>query len=631
MSAGQRQLFPGSGLLIFVLCCSILYLAQEVLIPVALAALLALLLAPLVDRLCRARCPNIAAVLIAVGLVALFLMGGLWLVARELTAVIGDMPKYRDTILTRIHDFNGSRVGAIADSVSDLKKELSEAPAAKDPEASSAPKADQAKPRAAPGGHAEPIRIESGNDLNFRDYLGLAGTALHPFSLTAMVLLLATFMLVQREDLHDRFLILSGRIVGRHHQPVSIQAIDEALTTVSRYLWMQSGSNACMATLILIGLLSLGIHNAFLWGSLCFFLRFIPYVGIIIGAGVTFAFSIATAPDVGTPFLVLGLFAIVEICFSSLLEPIFFAHNTGISSLAILISALFWTWIWGIVGLFLSVPLTVCWVMIGRNFENFDFLDTLLSSRSQLPPEKLLYYRLLVMDPADYSETIDRHAHAQSFEKTFDEVMVPTICLAESELHAERITQERFDTMLVSLRLSMEERIDGQSCALERSPAAAGPSPGTQLPVQHGTVLSLAAHGELDQLASSMVSMALEIHGSGTITIPMATPHGLMERIAANHVHAVCISALGSQSTMRAIAWARVLRHQFPDLVIVIGHWNPSPVGSKRLERDKGRYRYEVVTSLKGAVLLLCPGEKPAPADAGLEPFGLRPPEAAPA
>ncbi len=415
------------------LSCSILYLAQEVLVPVTLAALVSLLLVPAVNRLCTARCPNIAAVLLAIGLLALFLMGGLWLLARELTVVIGDVPKYRDTIMARVHDLSGSRVGAIADSVSDLKKELSEAPAEKPHGAAQAPGAGSADKRTAQGGHAEPIRIEQGSDLHFHDYLSMVGTALHPFSLTAVVLLLATFMLIQRDDLHDRFLILSGRITGSHRLPVSIQAIDEALSTISRYLWMQSASNACVAAIIIIGLLCLGIPNAFLWGCLCFILRFIPYVGIIIAGGVTFAFSFATSPDIGIPIMVLGLFAIVEFCFSSVLEPIFFAHNTGISSLAILVSALFWTWIWGFVGLFLSVPLTVCWVMIGRNFDNFDFLDTLLSSRSYSPPEKLLYYRLLVMDPADFGEAVDARAHRCSFEETYDEVMVPIMCLAEAE------------------------------------------------------------------------------------------------------------------------------------------------------------------------------------------------------
>ncbi len=610
MSASRRRSIPGSGLLIFVLCCTILYLAQEVLIPIALAALLALLLLPAVNRLCRARCPNAASVLIAVSIVALLLLGGLWLVARELTGVLGDIPKYRDTITTRIHDFTGSRMGAIAGSVSDFKKELSDAQAATPPGKEN-PQTGSASAHLAPGNRSEPIRVEQSDELHFRDYLGMAGTALHPFSLTAVVLLLTTFILIQRDDLHDRFLILSGRIAGRHRLPVSMQAIDEALTTVSRYLWMQSASNACMAAIIMAGLLMLGVPNALLWGSLCFFLRFVPYVGILIGAGLIFAFSIATAPDVGTPFLVLLLFAVVEFLFSSVLEPIFFAHGTGISSLAILISALFWTWIWGLTGLFLSVPLTVCWVMIGRNFEDFDFLDTMLSSRAQLPPEKLLYHRLLVMDPTDYGDAIDEVTAGRSFEESYDQVMVPTVCLAEAELHADRISQERFDSMVVSLKLTMEELLDGQACTISKRHAVFGPSPGAGSSSQARVVLCLAAHGELDQLASSMLAMALEIHGSEAMTSATATPHGLIERIAADHVYAVCISVLSSHSTMRAIAWARVLRHQYPELVIVLGQWNTTSVGIKRRERARLRYRFEVVASLKEAVMLLSPAEIP--------------------
>ncbi len=180
-------------------------------------------------------------------------------------------------------------------------------------------------------------------------------------------------------------------------------------------------------------------------------------------------------------------------------------------------------------------------------------------------------------------------------------------------MDAGRITQERFDAMLVSIKLTMEERIDGQRRARDDRSAVCGPSSESAAPAQTGTIISLAAHGELDQLACSLVSLALDLHGSGTITLPVATPHGLVERIAAGTVQAVCISALGSQSTMRAIAWARVLRHRFPELAIVIGRWNQNAVGAKRLERDRMRYGYDVVTTLKEAVMRLSLADAPTP------------------
>jgi hypothetical protein len=449
--------------------------------------------------------------------------------------------------------------------------------------------------------------------MQFSDYLAMLGTVTHPFSMSAMILLLATFMLAQRDDLHDRFLIIAGRISGSRRLPVSSQAIDGAITTITRYLLMQSGSNACMAVVMGVGLGILGIPDAVLWGSMCFFMRFIPYIGIIIAAGITFLFSMATSPDLMTPFLALGLFAVVEFSLSSFLEPVFFSHSTGLSSLAILFSALFWTWIWGIPGLFLSIPLTSCCVMIGRNFDNLDFLEILLASRDHVSPSKRLFHQLLVSNPSEFSKVIDQHFKKGGVSEAFDGVLVPTMCLAEAALLAERITPERFASIQGSMQLSFEHIMSHAAVSPPAGRRIQGPTPPDEMHLEKPAVLCVPSYTELDDLSSRLVSQTLTSQGCMAKNSGLSPPSAIFQTIRDERITAVCICVLCSHSSNRALTWTRLLRQHFPDMVIVIGMWNEESNVHQHIAAAKDRYGMDVVTKIKDAAMLLSPAESPMP------------------
>jgi hypothetical protein len=346
-------------------------------------------------------------------------------------------------------------------------------------------------------------------------------------------------------------------------------------------------------------------------GSIAFVLRFIPYVGITIVAVLTFLFSFATTGEPATPFLVLGLFACLEFLLGGVIEPVFFSHTNGLSSIAILVAALFWTWLWGIAGLCLSIPLTVCWVMIGSNFDNFDFLDTLLSNRALLPPEKLLYHHLLIENASDFSEALDFQASARTFEEVFDDVLVPTMCLVESESQRGRIPQERFYAIILNLRLAAEELIDGIAPAAAARSVVQGPGTASATSRQPVRVLCVPAHGEMDDVACAMIAQLLATKGVQADKAPVNSAPEVEKLIVSSGAEAVCVCALSVDSTMRSIAWSRILRKRFPDLHIVVGLWNPKAEAHSRMEKAKARYRIEVATGLKEAVMLLAPAVEP--------------------
>lgn len=591
-----------SGLIIFMATCAVLYVAQEVLIPIVLATLLSLVLVPMVNFLQRRGMGNVLACLTVMSLVTVLIAGILWLLAAQLSVVAGDFPKYQANLKARLAAISASQVISIAGSVSrlnDAAAKPSGEPTEHPPETvvRTSPRPEPAVAAAAP---------PTDHQFKVADMIGVLSSALHPLAVGGMVVLLSIFMLINRADLHDRFLIVSGRVAGRGRLPLSWQAIDEAIGTISTYLYLQSASNACMAVAVFGGLLVLGVPHPLLWATLSFFLRFIPYIGMLIAGGMTILFSLAIADGLTTPLLITGMFTVLELLLASVLEPLFFGHRTGLSTLAILVSAAFWTWLWGTTGLFLSIPLTVCWVLIGRNFKNFDFLDTLLSNRARLPPEKLLYHRLLVMDSSEFASALEYHTQSLGIDEIYDRVLIPTLCLADAEFQSDRISPERFDFIVINLRLLIEELADRFSDQVAVPTSAVAPAVTTaESPARR--ILCVPSLGEMDELASGIVSHLLVARGADAHTLGAGTPAEVLQALANPSVSAVCLCALSDQGALRAIAWSRIIRGRFPDLTIVIAALNPTHKTHARIEKATERYRLQLAYTLQDAIARLWP------------------------
>jgi predicted PurR-regulated permease PerM len=196
-----------------------------------------------------------------------------------------------------------------------------------------------------------------------------------------VVVLFSIFMLIQREDLFQRLLTLSGSMAWRGRETLTAQALSDIAARISRYLLMQSLLNFTTGVLVACALAALGLPNALLWGFLAALLRYVPYLGMIIAIGLISLFALGTSPDWGLPLTVLAALLAIEALISGVAEPLCYGHGTGLSSLAILVAATFWTWLWGPIGLFMSVPMTVCLTVVGRYVPSLDFLHTLLSDR----------------------------------------------------------------------------------------------------------------------------------------------------------------------------------------------------------------------------------------------------------
>src|SRR5665213_2272706 len=363
-----------------------LYLGREVLIPITLAILLSFLLAPVVELLGRARLGRVPAVLIAVLMALGVLTGFGGVIGSQLAQLAGEIPQYSVTIEQKVDTVRAYTIGRLDRFVGSLghRAELlgvSRNSAGAHPSAGSSPAGGT--PQSAPGAATAP-----GASL-----LALAerylSTALLPLATVGIVFVVAIFILLQRQDLRDRLIRLFG-------------ATDLHRTTAARrlrkYFLTQLGINATFGLVIGIGLYFIGVPNPVLWGMLSALLRFVPYIGSFIAAGLPIALAAAVDPGWSMAIWTAALYPVIELLVGQAVEPMMYGHGTGLSPLAVVVAAIFWSWLWGPIGLILSMPLTLCLVVLGRHVERLEFLEVLLGDRPALTPVESFYQRILAGD-----------------------------------------------------------------------------------------------------------------------------------------------------------------------------------------------------------------------------------------
>lgn len=415
--------------LILVCIIALVWAAKEVLYPIVLACLLALLVVPVVRALERARIPRFLASAGTV-LVSSMIIGGLaGFVLNQLTGILQDMPKYEQNIHRRMDEFRGSGSGllhATGSTLDALRHEItleasrsSETPAkpdkqdkpnqvdkqsdpdkpseqnkvseqdkptGQDKSASQDKPAGQDKPNAQDKPREQekppvPVAIVPSTQSSVADAVGVVLAILSPVLTVGMIVLFAIFMLTQRDDLHERLLAVGHRMARKDGSALTAEALDEATTRISRYLFMQSLANLSTGVCVAIALWLIGVPHPFFWGLMTFLLRYIPYIGMLITGLILAFFTVAVSPDWHMTILTVCVFFGLEMLMSNAIEPFLFGHGTGLSSFAIIVAASFWTWVWGPVGLFVSVPLTVCLVVVGRYVPSMDFLEIILAAK----------------------------------------------------------------------------------------------------------------------------------------------------------------------------------------------------------------------------------------------------------
>jgi len=582
---------------ILVSVVAVLYLAREILIPLAFAVTLSLILAPAIAWLEKLRLGRVPAAL----LVMLMSMAGAgaigWVIFNDLVDVANQLPQYQQNIhkkLEAIRAPNGTgAVGRAADSVKELRKELTSPPAPVAPPAASG----RAGPPVAPNAASHPLPVQvveaPANELQYlRD---LIQPFLGPLGVFGMVLIFSLFLMVGHKDLRDRLF----RLVGVSQLNVMTQALDDATRRVSRYLLLQLLVNAVFGALCGTGLFLIGVPYAVLWGAVAAILRIVPYIGAPVAASLPFMLSLAVFDHWMQPLLVFLMFSTIEIVTGNWVEPWLYGVHTGVSSLALILTTVFWTVLWGPAGLILSTPLTVCVVVLGRYVPQFAFLHILLGDEPALVEEAKFYQRLLAMDDQDARTVIDRYLNEHSLLELCDSVIVPALTLAEHDRHKGALDPDREEFLFLSIKemlTELAERAVRPGLADVEAAGDAKSSPPS------GRILCIPASDEADEVTAAMLALLLE--HSGCIVLPFTPDPGLQQlafvQPAADDVF--CISALPPFAFAHARTLSHQLRVRFPKIRIVVGVWGFAGDTERAMERFQAPRPDRLVTSLADAI-----------------------------
>ena len=428
---GQQE--PGDGLLGRVAAVTVmgataiaaLYFGQEVLIPTAIAVLFAFILGPAVTVVRRILPLPLAVAAVALG--ALVVAGLVtMLIMSQLAEVAGSLTGYQTNLHQKIQDFRHLSEGDGAFSrfvsmVASLGRDL----------------ALTAEPAAAPV-----VRVQSGSD--FASVAAFVAPLMRPLLTIGIVVILVVFILLDRDHLSDQFV----RLFGASDVHATSEAFGDAATRVGRVLSLQLLTNFGFAVLVGGGLFALGMPNPVLWGLLAGALRFIPYVGAILGAVLPTLIAFAVTPGWMQPFLVLGWIVSCDLIIGQIVEPLLFGESTGVTPLALIMSAIFWGTLWGPVGLLLSTPLTICLLVLGTHVPHFGFLQILLGAAPALAPYQQIYHRLIRKAVADASTVALAEIEEKGREKGLDDSMGRMVILAEADRARDRLSAAQIEAIV---------------------------------------------------------------------------------------------------------------------------------------------------------------------------------------
>jgi predicted PurR-regulated permease PerM len=602
-SHASRDLFHLLAVVVAVAAIAALYFAKIVLIPFALALLFTFILTPVVRILERIHFRRIPSTLLVVALaVAAFGAVG-WTVAKQLSEVANQLPAYKSNIkgrLASLHWPANHSLDSASETITEISKDLATSPIASHPASPAA--AQSSATHSTPAARPLPVEVVKAPALpleSVQSVFELLGSAV-------IVLVFTIFMLIRREDLRNRLISLAGE----GHLHLVTQTLDDASARVSKYLLLQFVVNTCYGIFIGACLHFIGVPGALLWGVLAGVLRFLPYIGPPLGGIMPLLLSLAVFHGWTRPLLTLGLFIVTELIVSNFIEPMLYGIHTGISSLAILVAAIFWTAIWGPIGLVLSTPLTVCLLVAGRHVPRLRFLHILLGDEPVLTPSSRFYQRLLAMDHDDARRVLERQLEGKTLEELYDSVLIPALSLAEHDRHQDRLddASQKFICQSISeLIEDLWEPREKDAYNAHESGAGEGLSLNYEAHPVHVApslnILCLPARDEADELVATMLAQVLERAGHRAQCIPLDATGEMLEQIRQAQPDVICISALPPFAVPHV-----KLRAQQPQLKIFVGLWHFSgdPLKiSRRLGLTQGSQTFstlaEFIEELKTA------------------------------
>jgi predicted PurR-regulated permease PerM len=520
---------PGTALInlaVAALIITALYFAREILVPVALAILFSFVLAPFVIRLQSWRVPRTLSVLVAVsvGFSIIFSLGGL--MVSQANRLAEDLPGYQQTLREKIQGLRGVAAGGSGtlERASKVLREL-------DTELQNPARGQTAADglRRQPQDRPIPVEIRQPDPGTLTTLVAIIQPLIQPLTTTGIVVIFVIFILLQRQDLRNRFI----RLVGSHDMQRTTAALDDAGQRLSRLFLNQIIVNASFGLIIGVGLQLIGVPSAPLWGLVATILRFVPYVGSPISAVFPLILAAAVGSGWGMLLMTAALFGTLQLLAGQVVEPLVYGRSAGLSPVAIVLSASFWTWLWGPIGLVLATPLTVCLVVVGRHVDRLQFFDVLLGNEPALTPPQLVYQRMLAGDPIEASQQAHTYLASASLEDYYDTILLNGLRLAEADVRLGRLDRERIDRVLATVSEVVddleahEDRPPPEADAADMRSNLARLEPVADLELttalldrwqRPGAVLCIPGSGKLDEAAALVLAQLLKRRGIGAIS-----------------------------------------------------------------------------------------------------------------
>jgi predicted PurR-regulated permease PerM len=578
---------------VVVVAITILYMAKVLFLPLAFAVLFAFILAPVVSWLECLRLPRaLAAMIVIFGFAALLGIAA-WMLFTQLVAVTNDLPTYRDNITQKmeaIHSPSDSAFSRAQREVQHLSEELGLANSS-------------AVLQRAPGQKASGKQLGSSSDrpIQVREVerptgrLDQLGGILEPLTTSFLCVVFTFFVLLQREDLRNRLIHLSGD----RNLSVMTQAMRDASARISRYFSLQLLVNLTYGVVVFLALYVIGLPHAVLFGSLAGLLRFVPYLGAPIAAMLPTVLSLAVFHGWRHTAEIVAVFLVLEVFTANYAEPHIYGKHTGLSSLAILIAAAFWTLIWGTVGLILSVPLTVCLVVMGSHIPALGFLTVMLGDKPSVSPATCYYQRLLAHDEREAGEILDTCLKDTSLKNIYDSVLVPALIMSEQD----RVQGDLEEDNIAFIRRTTRELIDElgfRAAAEHESDPDAPETPRPKMrPVK---VLCVPVRDETDELGAIMLAQLLEEAGAQANAVPVLRADEILAAISNETPDLVFLAGLPPFGMARAQRLYRGVHTRFSHLPVLLGIWGYTEDTARAAQKISRGDPLHISTNLAAAV-----------------------------
>jgi predicted PurR-regulated permease PerM len=524
---------------------------RKILIPFALAILLTLVLAPLVSWLERRGLRRVPAVLLVVFLTVLVLGATGWAVATQLSSLVSDLPRHKENVREKVAQLQGAGKSSILATVEDFLEEIERA--------SQPPQTNK----------GTVVRLQPERPSLFVQLQAVVTRFLGALTAALSVLLLVVCVLCQREDLRNRVI----RLAGKGRLTLTTRALDEAGQRIGRYLLGQSLVNAGLGLAVGLGLLLIGVQYPFLWGFLAGVLRFVPYVGLWLAAPFPVVLALISSPGPTRAVLVLVLFLVLEVVCLHVIEAWVCGPSIGVAPVPLLLAVTFWTGLWGIIGLVLATPLTVCLAVLGKHVPQLEFLAVLLGSRPALKPAARYYQRLLARDRDEAEAIVKDYLGNHSVERLYDNVLLPALVLVKRGRQRGELRSDD-ETVILQATRELVTNVAAFARTRGQSPAPELEDETPRVLANAATALACPACDQMDEVALLMLRPLLRAAGYDVKLAGATAPSsGMVALVQQERPALVFIAALAPSGLTQARYLCRRLRAGFPSLQIVVGRW----------------------------------------------------------